>query len=372
MATRPRLLPIFLLLGCGHSEPFTNPDTGTDQPFDPGPPVRLTANPGGDLQPAWTADGSGLLYSVSDPTRNDRDICLGLIPAGNDRQSELWCDVPEGFQRSDAVLATGPGPDGRMAFLASATSLTNFNPEHTGLRVAPGPDPNGGAQVLHLPYSRGTGLVNWAGRLRWIQGDRLAYLGQTLKVRQQCHFACTPPDTTITSIGVELLDLGSGAPVALPGTARATGLATIADGAVVLYTLAGDSRIFRRNLASGAVTVAHDFGAAGIARDLDASGTRIAAVVGGLVSEEDDPDLGPIQFDRGGILHVVDLADHSDTPVPDASRLYRRPALSPGGDVLVAEGYRFAVQFLPDPNTGELLADTTITSASDLIRFGAP
>ena len=46
-----------LLLGCGHSEPFTNPNIGTDQPFDPGPPVRLTANVGGDLQPAWTADG---------------------------------------------------------------------------------------------------------------------------------------------------------------------------------------------------------------------------------------------------------------------------------------------------------------------------
>jgi len=372
MATHPRLLALILLLGCGHSEPFTNPDTSTDQPFDPGPPVRLTANPGGDLQPAWTADGSALLYSISDPTRKDRDVCLGLIPAGSDRQSDFWCDVPEGLGRSDAVFASGPGPDGRVAFLASATSLTNFNPENTGIRVAPGPNPNAGTEVLHLPYTRGAGLVNWAARPRWVAGDRLAFLGQTLKIRQQCHFVCDPPDTTVTSLGVELLDLASHKPAALPATVRATGLATIGDGAVVLYTLAGDSRIFRRNLASGAVTVAHDFGAAGIARDLDASGTRIAAVVGGLVSEEDDPDLGSIQFDRGGILHVVDLADHSDTPISDGGRLYRRPALSPAGDVLVAEGYTFLVQFLTDPNTGELIPDTTITSASDLYRFGAP
>jgi hypothetical protein len=372
MALRPRLLPLLLLVGCGHSEPFTNPDTGTDQPFSPGPPVRLTANVGGDLQPAWAADGSGLLYSVSDPARQDRDVCLGLIPAGSDRQSDQWCDVPEGFRRSDAVLAAGPGPDGRVAFLASATSLTNFNPEHTGLRVAPGPDPTKGTEVLRLPYARGTGLVNWTGRPRWVQGDRLAYLGQTLKVRQQCHFDCAPPDTTVTSLGVELLDLASHAPTALPGTVRATGLATVADGAAVLYTLAGDSRVFRRNLASGAVAVVHDFGAAGIARDLDASGTRIAAVVGGVVSENDDPDLGPVQLDLGGILHVVDLEDHSDTPIPDDGRLYRRPALSPAGDVLVAEGYRVLVQFLPDPSTGELIADTTITSASDLYRFGGP
>ena len=96
MPPRPRLLPLLLLLGCGHSEPFTNPDTSTDQPFDPGPPVRITANRGGDLEPAWLADGSGTLYSVADPGREDRDVCLGMIPAGSNRQSELWCDVPEG------------------------------------------------------------------------------------------------------------------------------------------------------------------------------------------------------------------------------------------------------------------------------------
>lgn len=372
MARRPRLLTLLLLLGCGHSEPFTNPDTGTDQPFSPGPPVRLTANAGGDLQPAWTADGSGFLYSVSDPARQDRDVCLGLIPAGHGRQSALWCDVPEGFRRSDAVLSAGPGPDGRLAFLASATGLTNFNPEHTGLRVAPDLDPNDGVEVLRLPYPRGTGLVNWAGRVHWIKGDRLAYLGQSLKVRQLCHVACAPPDTTLTSLGVELLDLATHAPVAIPGTVGATGLTATEDGAAILYTLAGDSRVFRRHLASGSVTVVHDFGAAGVARDLDASGDRIAAVVGGLVGEEDDPDLGPIQFDRGGILHVVDLDDQSDTPIPEAGRLYRRPALSPAGDVLVAEGYEFTVQLLVDPSTGALMPDTTITPASDLYRFGTP
>lgn len=93
MPARPRLLPLLLLLGCGHSEPFTNPDTGTDQPFDPGPPVRITANRGGDFEPAWLADGSGTLYSVSDPGREDRDVCLALIPAGatGSRSSGATC-----------------------------------------------------------------------------------------------------------------------------------------------------------------------------------------------------------------------------------------------------------------------------------------
>ena len=38
----------------------------------------------------------------------------------------------------------------------------------------------------------------------------------------------------------------------------------------------------------------------------------------------------------------------------------------------MAEGYQFAVQSLSDPATGHLIADTTITSSSDLYRFGAP
>jgi hypothetical protein len=373
MLPRPRLLPLLLLLGCGHSEPFANPDTGTDRPFDPGPPVRITANRGGDLEPAWLADGSGTLYSLSDPAREDRDVCLGMIPTGGTRQSEFWCDVPEGFGRTDAVLAAGPGPDGRLAFLATGTGLKNPLPEKLGVRVAPTMDPNGGVEVLHLPYPRGATLVNWVGRMRWLAGDRLAYLAQHLLVRQNCaNFVCAPPETTVTSLGVEALDLAAPTPAALTGTAGATGLATLGEGAEVLYTLAGDSRIFRRNLASGEVTVAHDFGAAGIVRDLDAAGTRVVAVVGGLVGQAADPDLGQIQWDSGGVLHLVDLDDNSDAPFPDGGRLYRRPALSPSGDLVMAEGYQFSVFSVVDPGTGATILDTAVVSSSDLYRFGGP
>ncbi|HKU60102.1 MAG TPA: hypothetical protein VJQ44_02710 [Gemmatimonadales bacterium] len=372
MAPRPRLLALLLLLGCGHSEPFTNPDTGTDQPFDAGPPVRLTANRGGDLEPAWLADGSGTLYSVSDPARQDRDVCLALIPALGNRQSELWCDVPEGLNRSDAVHAAGPGPDGRLAFLASATSPTNAVPEHLGIRVAPTVDPGAGVEVRRLPYPRGAGQVNWAGRIHWLEGDRLAYLGQRLLVTQDCaNFVCAPPETTVTSLGVEQLDLEPKTVEAVPGTVNATGLATLADGAVVLYTLPGDSRIFRRNLSTGEVTVAHDFGAAGIARDLDAAGSRVVAVVGGLIGQTTVPILGTIQWDSGGVLHLVDLDDNSDAPLPNAGLLYRRPALSPAGDLIIAEGYRFSVTTV-DPGTGGIIQDTSIVSSSDLYRFGSP
>ena len=56
---------------CSHSEPFANPETG-EEPFDPGPPVRLTVNPAHDGSPSWLADGSGILYSAQQLDRDGR------------------------------------------------------------------------------------------------------------------------------------------------------------------------------------------------------------------------------------------------------------------------------------------------------------
>ena len=53
-----------LVLACGHTEPFSTPPYGTNQPFDPTPPVRLTLNTGPDRGASWLPDGSGILYSA--------------------------------------------------------------------------------------------------------------------------------------------------------------------------------------------------------------------------------------------------------------------------------------------------------------------
>src|ERR1700674_2491304 len=59
------------IAGCSHTDPFTSPPYGTDQPFDPTPPVRLTFNPLADRGAAWLPDGSGLLYSAQQIDRED-------------------------------------------------------------------------------------------------------------------------------------------------------------------------------------------------------------------------------------------------------------------------------------------------------------
>src|SRR5690348_2715089 len=111
-----------------------------------------------------------------------------------------------------------------------------------------------------------------------------------------------------------MLDVGQpgNGPVALPGTDFASGVSPGASSDEIYFTVAGDSRVFRRTVSTGETAVAHDFGSAGIARDVDVAGGRLAAVVGGRVGVATDPQLGTFQSDNGGIVHVVDLASGAD------------------------------------------------------------
>ena len=54
--------------------------------------------------------------------------------------------------------------------------------------------------------------------------------------------------------------------------------------------------------------MAHDFGPAGIARDVHVAGGRLTAVVGGRVMFSLDPSSARCSGTAGGVVHVVDLA----------------------------------------------------------------
>lgn len=361
-----------LAIACGHTDPFDAPPYGTTQPFDATPPARLTLNTGPDRSPAWLPDGSGILYSAQQLTRADGDVCLAELPPTGGTQRRLVCDLhPPEFQGGRNVVESPAGaPDGRVAFVRAYSAPEGTSPAIASLVVGSLLDPSKAAVVQALLAPPGGGPQPTITHLHWLDPGHLAYVKSGAAYRQVC--AACPFDTLVTGQSVALLDVGPGGGAApVPGTDFASGASPGASADELYYTLGGDTRVYRRTLSTGDVTVAYDFGAAGIARDVAVAGGRLAAIVGGRVTFGMDPTLGPTQWDSGGVVHVVDLASNSDVAL-EGPGLFRQPAISPAGDRLVAEGYPLIIVTFEDPPTGQTLADTTVSHNGDLYLFGAP
>jgi len=353
--------------GCGHTDPFTSPPYGSESPFDPAPPIRLTFNSQADRNSVWVPDESGILYSTQPTTRSDNDVCLALLPPTGGSQRELICDLEAGGQDStDAVEFPVPSVDGRLAFIKAIGPIGATNSLREGIAVAPALDPRQASTVQPVPYTiPGEPTHTHVDGLHWLGAGRLVFIGGNAAVQTLC-FGC-PTDTVVANLKIVTLDAQSGAaPAAVPGTELASGVSPGGTEDEIYYTIAGDSRVFRRTLSTGDVTVAFDFGAAGVARDVQVAGSRLVAVVGGRVGMEINPVLGPAQADSGGVVHVVDLGSGSDQSLDVPDLLFRRPALSPSGDWLVAEGHTLAIF-----DNGQI-ADTTVNKNGDLYLLSAP
>jgi hypothetical protein len=346
---------------CSHTEPFANPETG-EVPFDPGPPARLTLSPAQDGSPSWLVDGSGILYSAQQLDRQDDDVCLAELPPTGGQQRRLVCDIPGNGASTDAAQSSAASADGRIALLSAGNgNIGGTSPVFLDLALIPTLDGVEAQRVHALPFTPSGGSVqDYAGHVRWLTADVLVYVGQRFVAQRPCPEIC-PLDTLLLGTEVTMLTVDGSAAAAVPGTELATGVAPVLEGTAIVYTLPNDSRIYRRVLASGEVTVVHDFAAAGVARDVHAAGNRVAAIVGGRVAFSVDPRAGPVQWDSGGVVHVVDLGATGSLALDTPGRLYRRPALSPDGTRIVAEGYPLIV-------TG---GDTTVGKSGDLYLFGA-
>jgi hypothetical protein len=360
------------LHACSHTEPATAPPQGTEQPFDSAPPVRLTFNAGPERGASWLPDGSGIVYSSQQLDRSDHDVCLAVLPPTGGSQRELVCDLSRtGADTTNAIETPAVAPDGRLAFLQLSSSIGGSNPILDQIVVAPALDAANAHKVQALPYTiPGETEHSGVAALAWIDSDRLVYVGQAVTYRSAC--SSCPLDTVATGVKVALLDVSQpgGMPATVPGTDLASGVSSGASADEVFYTIGGDTRVFHRVLSSGEVSVVHDFGAAGIARDVRVVGRRLVAVVGGHVAFGVDPVVGPTQWDSGGVIHVVDLDTGTDHGL-DTSLFFRRPALSPGGDRVVAEGYPLIIQFVPDPVEGQK-PDTSVGTVGDLFLLRAP
>jgi hypothetical protein len=363
-----RVIGALVLHGCGHTEPATAPPQGTDQPFDSTPPLRLTFNAGPERGASWLPDGSGIVYSTQQLDRRDHDVCLAVLPPTGGSQRELVCDLSRtGADTNNAIETPTVGPDGRLAFVQRSSTIGGTNPILDQIAVAPALDAVNARKVQSFPYTV-PGEVQHSGAtaLAWLGADRLVYVGQAVSYRSAC--STCPLDTLATGVKVALLDLRQPGtvPAVVTGTDLASGVSPGASADEIFYTIGGDTRVFRRLLASGEVSVAHDFGSAGIAREVRVVGRRLIAVVGGHATFGLDPLLGPTQWDSGGVIHLVDLDSGTDRELV-SSLIFRRPSLSPAGDRIVAEGYPLIIRFVPGTPP-----DTSVGTVGDLFLLRAP
>jgi hypothetical protein len=371
---RPALaMGVLLALACGHSDPFTNPSTGTNQPFDPTPPVRLTLNDGPDRDPSWLPDGSGILYQAQQLGQPDFDACLAELPPDGGTQRRLVCDVAPGDDDlTNAYVSPVAAPDGRLAFLSNRGTIQFLDnptsPSDQALSVAPRLDAANAVTVQRLPYQLpGQRPHNSLSQLQWLGSGGLLYLAQASDVRRPSPEL--PVDTMTTGMAVVTISVTPpGQPTVVPTPGFPSGVAAGASTDELYFTLNGDSRVFRRTLSSGDETVVFDFGPAAVARDVQVVGQRMAAVVGGRVHVVPDPTFGEVQRDSGGVIHVVDLASGGDATLDREGLLFRHPVLSPDGERVVAEGYPLVIIANPATET----ADTTVSRRSDLYLFSAP
>jgi hypothetical protein len=362
-----RLFALAATLGCGHTEPFSVLPVDRDQPFDPSPPVRLTLNRGPDRRPAWLPDGSGILYSTQLVDVRENDVCLARLPVTGGSQRQLTCALtPTSINLTDALESAAPAADGRLAFVAATSGIGAVVPDVQSIALASVGDPANRQSLQSVPYTiPGGRLHQGVSQIRWLGPNRLVFLAEAVTVLRPCQFC---PLDTLRS-GLDAVWLNVDAPVtlhAIAGSDYASGVSPGASEDEVYYTLSGDARVYRKQISTGDVSVVHDFGAAGFARDVHVVGARMAVVVGGRVAFAVDPSLGPTQWDSGGVVHVVNLQDGSDM-ILDAPGLTRRPQLAPSGSAVVAEVYPLIIT-----NVAPGDSDTTVSKVGDLFSFGQP
>jgi len=323
------------------------PRFGTVDPPFTGTPTAITLSAGADLWPTWLPDGAGILYTAEQLDRPDRDWCLAVLPPTGGRITRTICDnTLAGLDSVETYQSAAPSPDERVLFVRSSGRLgesgaTAERARSRALMLGSLRGPLGARQLFSIPFTI-TGGRTYTGlsRINWVGPSTIVYRGDFLGLVCLIQVPNCPQAFVQSGLGIirQLLDDPSTREV-LPGTDYASSAWVGDDGDTLYYTLGGDSRVYRMVLSTLTASVVYDFGAAGIARDVQVRGTRLVAVVGGpAVSYGFNASVATnIQIDTlGGDIHVVDLLAGTDTTI-SAGRLFRHLALSPAGDRLLAE-----------------------------------
>ena len=369
-------LPFILLLAaCSHSEPFTAPDEPLEAPLSPAVPVRLTYADGGPTAPTWTLDGDSVLYSYirqGGAFSSREEGCLAVLPAsGGTIRREICSRSVFPTQFGDIFDLPALSPSGRLAFFHRGQAAA----EGTGaeaILVAPFDTPSAYVLVRTFPFQADVFYVAPTS-VSWLDDSRLVFIGIAEEQVSPCGGG--PCNPILVEYGRAVLAADASTPGTVgvvPGTLFATSVTAGESGDIIYYTVANDSRIFRQALSSGEVTTAHDFGAPAIARDVSFAAGRLVVVVDGSVTVYPD-DIGTIQGpNSGGTPYVVVPGSGQAQAVPVPSAMwFRRPALSPDGSRIVAEGALLQISAIRD-ESGSIVGYDTTPGPSSIWKIPAP
>jgi hypothetical protein len=367
-------LPILLLLAaCSHSEPFTAPDEPLDGPLSPAVPVRLTYADGGPTAPIWTQDGDSIVYSYRRRGGGfvvNEEGCLAILPAGGGTiRREICSRSVFPTQSADVFDLPALSAAGRLAFFHDGQPAAAGTGAEAIL-VAPFDTPSAYTMVRTFPFQADVFYVAPAS-LSWLDESRLVFVG----IAEEQYTPCDDCNPILVRYGRAILTADAATPGAVgvvPGTQFATSVTVGESSDIIYYTLTNDARIYRQVLSSGEITTVHDFGAPAIARDVSFTAGRLVVIADGSVPVYPD-DIGMIQGpNSGGTPYVVvpGSGQAQVVPVPQAM-WFRRPALSPDGSRIVAEGAHLQISAIGD-GAGGIIGYDTVAGASSIWRLAAP
>ena len=334
---RLSILGLALAVGCAHSEPIGAGPSDFEEPFAPGEPLRLTYSVGSDRTPQWSTDPGHIVYAFDKGARTDSIVvgCVAELPAAGGSRGVEICDGDPTLPTGTVVRPFWPAQrtDGAMAFVRQYWRGVNRNPVQSDLVLQPGDPLQPLRELFSIPYFCVPTATTHSGisHLQWLDATHLIYVGR---------FQVNNSLSVINS-GVEIViaapDSGLASLQVVPGTHYASSVARGMTSDTIYYTLGGDSLVYRRTFSTGAVDTVYDFGALGIARDVQVKNGRLVAVVGGNVSFHSDPTYGMVQDDAGGPIYAVTLPNGTPIRSADTLNSYQHTALSPDGTRVISE-----------------------------------
>ncbi|HET7041690.1 MAG TPA: hypothetical protein VFI13_06715 [Gemmatimonadales bacterium] len=328
-----------LALGCGHTEPLTTAPSSFDQPFAAGSPLQLTYSAGSDRTPQWSSDRGHIVYAFDRGPRLDSIAvgCVAELPAAGGSRGAEVCDGDPTLPTGTIVRPFWPArrSDSAMAYVRQYWRGVNRNPVQSDLVLQPGDPLQPQQRLFSIPYFSVPTATTHSGisHLQWLDHGHLIYLA-----RVQLNASLVNFDSGIEIVIVSA-DSGLASLQVVPGTHYASSVARGATSDTIYYTLGGQSVVYRRILSTGTVDTVFDFGALGIARDVQVKAGRLTAIVGGDVSFHPDTiaQYGMLQDDRGGPIYAATLPNGTPVRLADTLYNYQHLALAPDGAHVITE-----------------------------------